>query len=70
MRHIVIEGGCADGWGSWVPDRRTFKRRVFQRADGTFDIYERETFVGGEVPDPVVYRFVENRATPPSRVLR
>lgn len=59
-----MEGGCADGWGSWVPDRRTFKRRLFQRADGSIDVYEREAFVAGAIPDPVVYRLVENRPIP------
>lgn len=64
MRYIVMEGGCADGWGSWVSDSHTLKRRLFERADGTVDVYERDSFVAGAVPDPVVYRLVEQREHP------
>lgn len=60
MRPVVFEGGRMDGRHSVFPDRRTHRRIVmFPQADGGGETYQRDPFVGGEVPNPVVYRFAE-----------
>lgn len=69
MRKVAFEGGPLDGQTRMCRSHDTTKRVVVCE-HGSFHwifgdeaslVYERGPFVGGEVPWPIPYRYVERR---------